>query len=147
MNENKSLQQKSVESVKKRGFHEIGDLPSNSFLPLLSAQRMRFEEEWGEFNRALRKNDSANIASELADVQIVLYQIAHVLGISLEVKVIQKLEKDEKRGRLHGGAIANVQRRDDGPASLNEIANEHIIYAATEDGLQLADYKNESGVD
>ena len=96
-----TLQQQAVESVKLRGFYDWSALPDNAFNGLLSAQRMRFDEEWGEFNRALRKDDSAGMAEELADVQIVLYQIAHILHIDLASEVVQKLSADEKRGHLH----------------------------------------------
>lgn len=120
MTDESNLQAMAVKSVQGRGFHNPESLPIHAHNPLLSAQRMRLEEEWGEFNRALRHNDTKSMAEELADVQIVLYQIAHILEINLASVTMHKLNADEKRGYLHGGV-------DDGPASLNEVANEHII--------------------
>lgn len=147
-----NLQRMAVESVRRRGFHEVGDLPGNAFLPLLSAQRMRFDEEWGEFNRALRKNEIQGMREELADVQIVLYQIAHILEINLASEVVKKLSADEKRGYLHG-------EKDNGqPSSLNtacDLDDEHnaytdgpiFSYPTQSERLVIDDYAEGSGVE
>ena len=97
------LQRAAVQSVKDRGFYETDNVPLLARHGFLSAQRLRFCEEWGEFCRALRKEDGDGIRDELADVQIVLFQIAEALGVDLATAVAEKMARDEKRGLLHGG--------------------------------------------
>lgn len=59
--------------------------------------------ELSEALEAYRKGDKANFAEELADAFIRLLDLAHPLGIDLATEVIEKLEKNRKRGFRHGG--------------------------------------------
>lgn len=79
---------------------------------LLNAQTFRLVEETREvvasvhdsqFNR--EQFDTNELATELADVLIVLYQIAQLQGVDLEASVLDKLAADEKRGHLHGQGV------------------------------------------
>jgi NTP pyrophosphatase (non-canonical NTP hydrolase) len=98
----RTLQEMAVRSVQERGFYD--NLPPVVDDRLLMAQWLRFVEEVGELSRALRKGNGA--ADEMADVLIVLFQLAHVLGVDLEAATPDKLQRDEARGHLHNGAPA-----------------------------------------
>ena len=95
----RTLQETAVRSVKGRGFYD--ELPAAVDNGQLMTQWLRFTEEVGELSRAIRKEEGCS--RELADVQVVLFQLAHVLGVDLETSVIAKLEADEARGHLHNG--------------------------------------------
>ena len=85
-------------------------------------------------------------AAEIGDALWFLAEICTAQGLDFSAVARMKIDKLRKR-YPDGFDTERSVNRDDGPASMNEVANEHIIYAATEDGLQLADYKNGSGVD
>ena len=95
-----TLQQSAVDSVQRRGFYQSAAQPHASRWPLLNAQLYRFNEEVGEMHRALRKGHG--ISAEIADVYIVLAQIANLLNVDISQAVTAKLAADEERGYLHG---------------------------------------------
>ena len=104
---------RAVHSVKARGFHERA--PALAHHSGIMAQLMRLTEEVGELARAVRKADwvdiygdqvADSITSELADVFVVLANVAWMLGVdptTLETSILAKLAADEERGWLHQG--------------------------------------------
>lgn len=66
----------------------------------------------------------------------------HAVGtIASHIDLPTHLRAELARMRAKHGPVM-----DDGPASLNEVTNEHIIYLAPTEGLQLADWKEGSGL-
>lgn len=58
--------------------------------------------ETSEAVEALRHNDEDNFEEELADVVIRICDICGGLGIDLEKKIVEKMERNKKRPKLHG---------------------------------------------
>lgn len=65
---------------------------------------MLIVSELGEALEAHRKGDMKNFAEELADVAIRLGDLCGGLDIDLEWEIIQKMEYNQTRPRLHGKA-------------------------------------------
>lgn len=63
---------------------------------------MLIVSELGEALEAHRKGDMKNFAEELADVAIRLGDLCGGLDIDLEWEIIQKMEYNQTRPRLHG---------------------------------------------
>lgn len=59
--------------------------------------RRAFDSEWAWRHSVVRDPDAA--ASELADVQVVVYTMADALGVDVEQLAIDKATKDVARGR------------------------------------------------
>lgn len=59
--------------------------------------------EVSEATEAIRKRDRENFEEELADCIIRLSSVAHGMGIDLEKRIAEKLEKNRSRGFRHGG--------------------------------------------
>ena len=95
------LQSLAVESVRRRGFWDHGNLPPATRNHRLMAQVLRLGEEVGELSRAIRKGHWPDVQAEGADVYIVLAQIMGMLFIDLDDAVRAKLMADEQRGYLH----------------------------------------------
>lgn len=74
--------------------------PLNTSLP--SEKLMLIVTEVAEVQEALRDEDSAQEAEELADVLIRVLDYAAWRGISLDAEVNAKVEKNRQRPYLHG---------------------------------------------
>jgi NTP pyrophosphatase (non-canonical NTP hydrolase) len=70
---------------------------------MLMAQMLRLQEEVGELAQEFLDGNTDASQIEAADVAIVIFQIAEVLGCDLDATIRAKLVADERRGRLHGG--------------------------------------------
>ena len=104
---------RAVHSVKARGFHERS--PAFCHHSGIMAQALRLAEETGELMRAIRQGDwpdiygdevADSLTSEVADVFIVLANLAYTLGVeprAFLAAVEAKLAADEARGYLHRG--------------------------------------------
>ena len=62
-----------------------------------------FHTEVSEATEAVRHRDKDNFEEELADVVIRVASVAHGLGIDLDARIAEKMEKNRKRGLHHGG--------------------------------------------
>jgi len=63
---------------------------------------LRIHSEVSEASEAVRDNDAAGFAEELADIFIRLANLCEVWGINLEEEVIKKHNKNLNRPHLHG---------------------------------------------
>lgn len=103
----------AVGSVWRRGFYD-GQQVTERY-PLLTAQYCRLTEEVGELAEAIDSLMLSDIASELADVMIVLCQLAWLSGMNPDVllcastyedvpfcviqsKLYRSIRKDDKKG-------------------------------------------------
>lgn len=58
--------------------------------------------EVGEAVEAVRKNDMSNMAEELADICIRVFDLAGALGLDLEQALQEKMAVNERRPYKHG---------------------------------------------
>lgn len=80
-----------------RGLYEKGD-PKTQFVKLI--------EEVGETGRAILKSDEPEIKDGLGDAFVVLVNLAHLCGYTLEECIEEALEVIEKRtGRMVDGTF------------------------------------------
>lgn len=86
--------------TKPGGMVKLSKDHDNHKLALQNAQLLRLVEEVGELADSVLAGGMAEY--ELADVLIVLCQIAELAGVDLETVVLAKLKADEQRGHLHG---------------------------------------------
>jgi hypothetical protein len=63
----------------------------------------------------------------------------HAIGVIIDLPT--HLRAELARMRTKHGPV-----QDDGPASLNAVENEHVVYVPPVEGLQLADWKEGSGL-
>ena len=59
--------------------------------------------EVAEATEAVRKGNEPNFEEELADVVIRVLDLCEGLGIGLDARIAEKLEKNRTRGLRHGG--------------------------------------------
>lgn len=86
------LQDLIREFERARGWHRVR--PEDTFLHIV--------EEVGEISRELLgrvgyKDSAGDLASEVADLALLLYKLADQLGIDLEAAALQKLTENEDR--------------------------------------------------
>lgn len=101
--------------------------------------------EFGELINKIKKlvyhkheNIVPEIIEELGDCLWYIADIATTLGVDLSFVTEQNIEKLCRR-YPDGFSVDASINRDDGPASLNEVANEHVI----ERGLNLHIWQSE----
>lgn len=58
--------------------------------------------EVSEALEAVRKDDESNLAEELADILIRVFDLAGGYGIDLDTAVTEKMEKNRNRPHMHG---------------------------------------------
>lgn len=58
--------------------------------------------EIGEAVEAVRTVDADNLAEELADICIRVFDLAGALGFDLEQAILDKMDKNEHRSHMHG---------------------------------------------
>ncbi len=63
---------------------------------------LRIHSEVSEASEAIRDNDFAGFAEELADIFIRLVNLCEVQGVNLEEEIISKYNKNLNRPYLHG---------------------------------------------
>ena len=68
----------------------------------INTMLLRMHSEITEAGEAVRHDDPANLAEELADIFIRLANTAEVMGIDLEYEVSKKMEINRQRPHLHG---------------------------------------------
>lgn len=59
--------------------------------------------EVSEALEGYREDDLANVAEELADIVIRVFDIAEAYGFDIEFEIIRKHSINEKRPHMHGG--------------------------------------------
>ena len=58
--------------------------------------------EVSEALEADRRGDKSGFAEELADIVIRVGDLAYALGVELEWQIVDKMERNSRRERLHG---------------------------------------------
>lgn len=91
------------------------------------------------------ENIIPEIVEELGDCFWYLSDIATTFGVDLSVVTSRNIEKLIRR-YPDGFSTENSINRDDGPDSLNEVRNEHVIYTDRMERLVLADWKDGNGL-
>jgi len=84
------------------------------------------------------------LMEELGDVLWHIADLCTTLHVSLENVAEGNLGK-LKRRYPEGFSAERSINRDDGPASLNEVANEHVVYHQPREGLTIAATTNDLG--
>lgn len=104
-----SLCQQAMLNAMTKGFHEyhpsfgIAGRDARHILSWL----MLICTEVAEAAEEVRKGESREkFTEELADVCIRTFDVAGMLGLNLEQAILDKLEKNKLRPRLHGGKLA-----------------------------------------
>jgi len=87
-------------------------------------------------------NEIGALWEELGDVLWYLADLCTTLGVSLDTVAEGNIAKLKRRYPEGFSAERSINRDDgdDGPASQNEVANEHVVYTAQNERLILADY-------
>jgi NTP pyrophosphatase (non-canonical NTP hydrolase) len=101
----RETQKRAWDIVESKGFHamDLDDYADNwEDHQRILARLMMITEEVGEACHAVRKDDFANFAEELADIVIRVMDTAETYGVNLEQRIIDKLDKNEKREHMHG---------------------------------------------
>lgn len=104
------LQKRAHATAKKNGFWldaQILESKVGNDHPLMDQiygnRLMHISSELGEAWEELRKHGKTEkFTEELADVVIVLFDLAGKLELNLEETILSKMEKNESRERLHG---------------------------------------------
>lgn len=58
--------------------------------------------EVGEAVEAVRKKDTDNLAEELADICIRVFDLATACQINIEQEIVNKMDRNSRRPRMHG---------------------------------------------
>lgn len=90
---------RAYENSKAHGFWD-GLNPEDIWVTL--GKLALITEEVGEAVSAVRHTDNANLAEELSDIVIRVMDLAVARGINLEHFIVDKMDKNESRPRMHG---------------------------------------------
>lgn len=99
---------RAVQSVYNRGFHTVVPAP-NICNPRVMAQLVRLGEEIGEFEEAKTK---LQLVSELADVVIVVAQLAWLLGVDLNESIFKTSALDASLSMAYGTLCRGLRKGD-----------------------------------
>ena len=97
------LAYKAFKNSKDHGFwDEYYALESTHPVPVILSKLALITSEVGEAIEAVRKDDRNNLAEELADICIRVFDLAEALNINLEQSIVNKMQKNEARPYMHG---------------------------------------------
>lgn len=99
------LMQRSNETAVQHGFwDDFTHMPTQDQKYFISTKLLLITSEVTEAMEALRKDGRAgeHFTEEIADIFIRTADLAQQLGLPLEKVLFKKMEKNEKRPRMHG---------------------------------------------
>ena len=96
-----SLAERCHDYAKRQGFWD-GQLPPPMAVTVALSKLMLVTTEVAEAAEAVRKHDAENLAEELADICIRVFDFAEACGFNLEQAIVDKMARNEERPRMHG---------------------------------------------
>jgi NTP pyrophosphatase (non-canonical NTP hydrolase) len=98
-----SLSASVYEAAEAKGFWEsYWDAPDSLKPQIIAAKLMLCVTELSEACEDLRTGDKEHFKEEIADTIIRIADICGGLGIDIDAEIKKKMEKNQKRERLHG---------------------------------------------
>jgi len=89
----------------ERGLYDKGDA---------NTQYVKFQEEAGELAKALLENDREEIIDAIGDIVVVLTNLAHMKGLSIEDCIVTAyLEIKNRKGSMINGTFVKQTRDTD----------------------------------